>query len=87
MKEEYEAIVQAGFLLQIDCPDLAMARHTAFQDLTEEEFLKRAEMQVDALNHALSNVPAESVRMHVCWGNYEGPHDYDIPVKEITVSA
>lgn len=83
MKEEYEAIVQAGFLLQIDCPDLAMARHTAFQDLTEEEFLKRAEMQVDALNHALSNVPAESVRMHVCWGNYEGPHDHDIPVEKI----
>ena len=83
MKEEYEAVVAAGFLLQIDCPDLAMARHTAFQDLTEEEFLKRAEMQVEALNYALTNVPAESVRMHVCWGNYEGPHDHDIPVEKI----
>jgi 5-methyltetrahydropteroyltriglutamate--homocysteine methyltransferase len=83
MKEEYEAIVGAGFLLQIDCPDLAMARHTAFQDLSEEEFLKRAEVQVEALNYALTNVPAESVRMHVCWGNYEGPHDHDIPVEKI----
>jgi 5-methyltetrahydropteroyltriglutamate--homocysteine methyltransferase len=83
MKEEYEAIVGAGFLLQIDCPDLAMARHTAFQDLSEEEFLKRAEVQVEALNYALMNVPAESVRMHVCWGNYEGPHDHDIPVEKI----
>ena len=83
MKEEYEAIVGAGYLLQIDCPDLARARHTAFQDLSEEEFLKRAEVQVEALNYALMNVPAESVRMHVCWGNYEGPHDHDIPVEKI----
>jgi 5-methyltetrahydropteroyltriglutamate--homocysteine methyltransferase len=83
MKEEYEEIAAAGFLLQIDCPDLAMARHTAFQDLSEDEFLKRAEMQVEALNYALSNVPAESVRMHVCWGNYEGPHDHDIAVEKI----
>ena len=83
MKEEYEAIVGAGFLLQVDCPDLAMAHHTAFQDLPEEEFLKRAEGQVEALNHALSNVPAESTRLHVCWGNYEGPHDHDIAVEKI----
>lgn len=83
MKEEYEAIHAAGFLLQIDCPDLAMARHTAFQNLTEEEFLARAEVQVEALNHALENVPAESVRMHVCWGNYEGPHTHDIAVEKI----
>jgi 5-methyltetrahydropteroyltriglutamate--homocysteine methyltransferase len=83
MKEEYEEIAAAGFLLQIDCPDLAMARHTAFQDLSEDEFLKRAEMQVEALNYALTNVPAESVRMHVCWGNYEGPHDHDIAVEKI----
>ncbi len=83
MKEEYEEIVAAGFLLQIDCPDLAMASHTAFQDLSEDEFLKRAEMQVEALNYALSNVPAGSVRMHVCWGNYEGPHDHDISVEKI----
>lgn len=83
MKEEYEAIVKAGFVLQLDCPDLAMARHTAFQDLSESEFLKRAELQVEALNYALRNVPAESARMHVCWGNYEGPHTHDIPVEKI----
>jgi 5-methyltetrahydropteroyltriglutamate--homocysteine methyltransferase len=83
MREEYEAIHAAGFLLQIDCPDLAMARHTAFQDLTEAEFLARAEVQVEALNHALQNVPAESVRMHICWGNYEGPHTHDIQVEKI----
>jgi 5-methyltetrahydropteroyltriglutamate--homocysteine methyltransferase len=83
MRSEYEAIVKAGLLLQIDCPDLAMARHTGFQDLSEAEFLRRAEHQVDVLNHALRNLPAESLRMHVCWGNYEGPHDHDIPLEKI----
>ncbi len=83
MREEYEAIVAAGFILQIDCPDLAMARHTGFQDLSEPEFLARAEHQVEALNHALANVPAEAVRMHICWGNYEGPHDFDIELKRV----
>ena len=83
MKEEYEAIVGAGFVLQVDCPDLAMAFHTGFQELGEEAFLKRAEHHVETLNGALANVPAESVRMHVCWGNYEGPHDHDIPVGKI----
>jgi 5-methyltetrahydropteroyltriglutamate--homocysteine methyltransferase len=83
MKEEYEAIVAAGFILQVDCPDLAMARHTGFQDLSETEFLKRAEVHVDALNQALAQVPADSVRMHVCWGNYEGPHDHDVPLEKI----
>jgi 5-methyltetrahydropteroyltriglutamate--homocysteine methyltransferase len=83
MQEEYEAIVNAGFKLQVDCPDLAMARHTGFQDLSEGEFLKRAEHQVDVLNHALRNVPASALRMHVCWGNYEGPHDHDIPLEKI----
>jgi len=83
MKEEYEAIVGAGFLLQIDCPDLAMAHHTTFQDISESDFLKRAEAQVEALNYALTNVPADSVRLHVCWGNYEGPHDHDIAVEKI----
>ena len=83
MREEYEAIVAAGFILQVDCPDLAMARHTGFQDLSEPEFLARAEHQVEALNHALANVPAESVRMHICWGNYEGPHDFDIELKRV----
>ncbi len=83
MREEYEAIVGAGFVLQVDCPDLAMARHTAFQDLDEAEFLERAHQQVEALNHALSGVPAESARMHICWGNYEGPHDHDIALEKI----
>ncbi|HVY79910.1 MAG TPA: cobalamin-independent methionine synthase II family protein [Steroidobacteraceae bacterium] len=83
MQEEYEAIANAGLILQLDCPDLAMARHTGFQQLSEEEFLKRAEHQVEVLNHALRNIPAESLRMHVCWGNYEGPHDHDIPLAKI----
>jgi len=83
MRIEYEAIVKAGVVLQLDCPDLAMARHTGFQDLTETEFLKRANHQVEAMNHALRNIPAQSLRMHVCWGNYEGPHDYDIPLEKV----
>ena len=83
MRVEYEAIVNAGFVLQLDCPDLAMARHTGFQDLTEAEFLKRAEHQVEVMNHALRNIPAESARMHICWGNYEGPHTHDIALEKI----
>jgi 5-methyltetrahydropteroyltriglutamate--homocysteine methyltransferase len=83
LREEYEAIVAAGFVLQVDCPDLAMARHTGFQDLSEKEFLKRAEHQVEVLNDALRNVPASSIRMHICWGNYEGPHHHDIPLEKI----
>jgi len=83
MRTEYEAIVAAGLALQLDCPDLAMARHTGFQDLGEAEFLARATHQVEVLNHALRNIPAERLRMHVCWGNYEGPHDHDIPLERI----
>ncbi len=83
MREEYEAIAAAGFVLQIDCPDLAMARHTGFQDLTEEQFLRRAHFHVEALNEALRNIPASQLRMHVCWGNYEGPHDHDIDVEKV----
>ena len=83
LRTEYEAIVAAGFLLQVDCPDLAMARHTAFQDLDERAFLARAAFHVEALNHALARVPRERVRAHVCWGNYEGPHDYDIELTRI----
>ncbi|MFS8608768.1 MAG: epoxyalkane--coenzyme M transferase, partial [Gammaproteobacteria bacterium] len=83
MRPEYEAIVAAGFVLQLDCPDLAMARHTGFQELSEAEFLKRAEHQVEALNDAVRNVPADRMRMHICWGNYEGPHDHDIPLEKI----
>lgn len=83
MREEYQAIVGAGFILQLDCPDLAMARHTGFQELTEKEFLQRAEYQVEALNAAVADIPAEAMRMHICWGNYEGPHDFDIPLQKI----
>ena len=83
MQEEYEAIANAGIVVQLDSPDLAMARHTGFQDLSEAEFLKQAEQQVEALNHALANVPASSARLHLCWGNYEGPHDFDIPLQKI----
>ena len=83
MREEYRAIVDAGFLLQLDCPDLAMAKHTGFQDLSEAEFLKRAAFHVEAMNHALEGIPAEKLRMHVCWGNYEGPHDHDIAVEKV----
>jgi 5-methyltetrahydropteroyltriglutamate--homocysteine methyltransferase len=83
MQEEYEAIANAGIVVQLDSPDLAMARHTGFQDLNEAEFLKQAEQQVEALNHALAHVPAGSSRLHLCWGNYEGPHDFDIPLQKI----
>jgi 5-methyltetrahydropteroyltriglutamate--homocysteine methyltransferase len=83
MRDEYEAIVAAGFLLQVDCPDLAMARHTTFQTLTEAEFLERAQFHVEALNHALAKVPASQVRVHVCWGNYEGPHTHDVDLAKL----
>jgi 5-methyltetrahydropteroyltriglutamate--homocysteine methyltransferase len=83
MQEEYEAIVKAGFVLQLDCPDLAMAHHTSFQDLDETDFLKRAAFHVEVLNHALRNVPADRARIHICWGNYEGPHDHDIPFAKV----
>jgi 5-methyltetrahydropteroyltriglutamate--homocysteine methyltransferase len=83
LRPEYNAIVDAGFVLQVDCPDIAMSRHTGFQELSEPEFLKRTEFDVEALNHALSDVPASMVRLHVCWGNYEGPHDHDIPVEKV----
>jgi 5-methyltetrahydropteroyltriglutamate--homocysteine methyltransferase len=83
MQEEYEAIVNAGFVLQLDCPDLAMAHHTSFQDLNETDFLKRAAFHVEVLNHAMRNVPADRARIHICWGNYEGPHDHDIPFAKV----
>jgi 5-methyltetrahydropteroyltriglutamate--homocysteine methyltransferase len=83
MQPEYEAIVGAGFVLQLDCPDLAMAHHTSFQELNEADFLKRAAFHVEALNHALRNVPAEMSRIHICWGNYEGPHDHDIEFRKV----
>lgn len=83
MRPEYEAIAAAGFSLQLDCPDLAMSRHTGYQDLTEAEFLATIAANVEALNAATANIPAERLRMHVCWGNYEGPHDFDIPLEKI----
>jgi 5-methyltetrahydropteroyltriglutamate--homocysteine methyltransferase len=83
MRPEYEAIVEAGFQLQLDCPDLAMSRHTGYQDLTDDEFLKVARANVEALNAATANIAPEKLRMHVCWGNYEGPHDFDIPLEKI----
>src|SRR5690606_34591130 len=81
MRVEYEAIVAAGFLLQIDAPDLAMGRHTMYRDRSIDEFLQRAARHIEVLNHALRNIPADRVRMHVCWGNYEGPHHHDAPLE------
>lgn len=83
MKQEYRMIVDAGLVLQLDCPDLAMAHHTGFQDLSEADFIKRAEIHVEAMNAALEGIPADQVRFHVCWGNYEGPHDFDIDLHKI----
>jgi len=83
MKEEYETIVASGLDLQLDCPDLALSRHMLFTDLSDAEFLKVAASHVEALNHALQDVPAEKVRVHICWGNYEGPHCCDIPMSKM----
>ena len=83
MEAEYTAIHRAGFVLQLDCPDLAMAHHTGFQDLSERDFLKRARHHVEVLNHAVRNIPANAMRLHICWGNYEGPHDHDIALAKV----
>ena len=83
MKAEYETIVAAGLDLQLDCPDLALSRHMLFTDLSDEEFIKVAGAHVEALNHALQDVPADRVRVHICWGNYEGPHVCDIPMAKM----
>ena len=83
MRSEYEAIAAAGITVQIDCPDLAMGRHIQYADLSVAEFRKRAQLHVEALNHALAAVPPERVRLHLCWGNYEGPHHCDVPLAEI----
>jgi 5-methyltetrahydropteroyltriglutamate--homocysteine methyltransferase len=83
MRTEYEEIVRAGFILQIDCPDLAMGRHSRFKHMDDVQFLRCAELHVDVLNQAVANIPAERMRMHVCWGNYEGPHTHDIPLQTI----
>lgn len=83
MKAEYETIVASGLDLQLDCPDLALSRHMLFNDLSDDEFIKIAASHVDALNHALSDIPAEKVRVHICWGNYEGPHVCDISMDKM----
>ena len=83
MKAEYETIVASGLDLQLDCPDLALSRHMLFTDLTDDEFIKVAQSHVEALNHALQDIPAEKVRIHICWGNYEGPHVCDIPMSKM----
>jgi 5-methyltetrahydropteroyltriglutamate--homocysteine methyltransferase len=83
LRVEYEAIVKAGVLLQIDAPDLAMGRHTMYRDRSVEEFERLAAQHIETLNHALRNVPADRARMHVCWGNYEGPHHHDVPMERL----
>ena len=83
MRHEYETVAGAGLILQVDCPDLAMGRHIQHADLSLDEFRKSASLHVEALNHALSNIPAAQIRMHLCWGNYEGPHHYDVPMADI----
>lgn len=83
MKAEYETIVASGLDLQLDCPDLALSRHMLFNDLSDDEFVKVAASHVDALNHALSDIPKDRVRIHICWGNYEEPHTCDIPMAKM----
>lgn len=83
MQTEYEAIHNAGLLVQIDAPDLAMVRHMSYQDKSDSEFVAIAERNIEALNHATANIPRDRMRMHVCWGNYPGPHTHDIPVSNI----
>jgi 5-methyltetrahydropteroyltriglutamate--homocysteine methyltransferase len=83
MQTEYEAIVKAGIMLQIDAPDLGMGRHTMYRDRSLDEFDRLAARHIEILNHALRNVPADRVRMHVCWGNYEGPHHHDVPMERL----
>jgi len=83
MAAEYEEIVSSDINLQLDCPDLALARHMTFKDLSEIEFLKRAEKQIEFLNHSIKKIPSSKIRMHICWGNYEGPHSHDISLEKI----
>jgi 5-methyltetrahydropteroyltriglutamate--homocysteine methyltransferase len=83
MRHEYETVAKAGIVLQIDCPDLAMGRHIQYADLDLAEFRKRARLHVEALNHALANIAPESLRLHLCWGNYEGPHHHDVALADI----
>jgi 5-methyltetrahydropteroyltriglutamate--homocysteine methyltransferase len=83
MKAEYKTITDAGLDLQVDCPDLALSRHMLFTELSDDEFVKIADLHVEALNHALADVPQDKVRVHICWGNYEGPHVCDIDMAKV----
>ncbi|MSQ19097.1 MAG: epoxyalkane--coenzyme M transferase [Betaproteobacteria bacterium] len=83
MRHEYETVAKTGFVLQIDCPDLGMGRHIQYAKLPLDEFRKRAQLHVEALNHALANISPDQLRIHVCWGNYEGPHHRDVPFADI----
>ncbi|MPZ56764.1 MAG: epoxyalkane--coenzyme M transferase [Rhizobiales bacterium] len=83
MRHEYETVAAADIVLQIDCPDLGMGRHIQYADLSLDEFRKRAREHVEALNHAVANIPPEQMRLHLCWGNYEGPHHYDVALADI----
>jgi len=83
LRIEYEAIVAAGFLVQIDAPDLGMGRHTMYRHASVGEYLARAERHVEVLNHAMRNIPGSRARMHCCWGNYEGPHHHDVPMRDL----
>lgn len=83
MRQEYETIAHAGIVLQIDCPDLGMGRHIQHADLSLSEWRKKAQLHVEALDHAVANIPAEQLRMHLCWGNYEGPHHCDVPLADV----
>ncbi|MGH6740674.1 MAG: cobalamin-independent methionine synthase II family protein [Bradyrhizobium sp.] len=83
MRQEYETIARAGIILQIDCPDLGMGRHIQHADLGLAEWRRKAQLHVEALDHAVANIPAEQLRMHLCWGNYEGPHHCDVPLADV----
>ena len=83
MRHEYETVANAGFVLQIDCPDLAMGKHIKYYNVDLKTFRKAAQLNIEALNHAVANIPADQLRMHVCWGNYEGPHHYDVPLADV----
>jgi 5-methyltetrahydropteroyltriglutamate--homocysteine methyltransferase len=83
MRFEYEAIAAAGAVVQVDCPDLAMGRHSAYAQLSLEDFRSTIRTNIEALNHAVRNIPAEQLRMHLCWGNYPGPHHHDVPIQDI----
>ena len=83
MKQEYETIAKAGIILQIDCPDLGMGRHIQHADLSLAEWRKKAQLHVEALDHAVANISPEQLRMHLCWGNYEGPHHCDVPLADV----